>query len=260
MIEIDLAGPKGFDLSAPHAGEKLSRLLPEQFNLVHLAFPFPGTMTARAMASSVRRVNFTLLSLNPRPQRTLFISSTAVYSPNRLMDYSPWEIYGHLKWQSEIQLAELGGFSILRPGTLIDANRRSAIATLYLRALSGKIALLPNSGALAHPFLHVDDLVAECVSWCMRPEIIGSSSDLWASEPVSALEYLRLRSTKSRIVNLPGVLQGMIGCDAVPLFGISKWHMRALSYDVSGRNSGSLALSPPRTMAEIFGELLSGSF
>jgi nucleoside-diphosphate-sugar epimerase len=259
VIEVDVLGPRGLDLSDPDAAEKLSGWLPGSFDLIHLAFPFPGTMRSKDMEGIVEKINFSLLSLSPRPLRTLFISSTAVYSPDNLMEHSPWEIYGHLKSESEIKLQELGNLSVLRPGTLIDASRRSVMATIYLRALSGQLAILPRHGSLAHPFLHVDDLVGACLWWSEQDDRVNFVHDLWASEPTSAQEYLQTRGAKSRILNLPGFIQRSFGSDSIPFFGITKWHLKALSYDVSGRESGYFETKPPRKMSDIFDELLFGT-
>jgi nucleoside-diphosphate-sugar epimerase len=259
VFEVDVLGPRGLDLSRPDAAEKLSGWLPRSFELIHLAFPFPGTMASREMGGLVEKMNFSLLSLNPRPSRTLFISSTAVYSPDSLMEHSPWEIYGRLKSETEIKLEGLGNLSVLRPGTLIDASRRSVMAKIYLRAISGQLALLPKDGSLAHPFLHVDDLVEACLSWSRQDDQESFIHDLWASEPSSAKEYLQTRGVKSRILNLPGLIQRSFGSDSMPVFGISKWHLKALSYDVSGRESDSWDTKRPRKMSDIFDELLSGT-
>jgi len=259
VIEIDLLGPGSFDLAESSAAEKLSGLLPSSYDLIHLAFPLPGTMSSEAMTSLVRRVNFSLISLYPRPRRSLFISSTAVYTPDAKMHYSPWEVYGRMKAESEVQLADLGNLSILRPGTLIDAHRRSAVASLYFRALSGQLAVLPKAGSLAHPFLHVEDLVSACLGWTLELISVTSTLDLWAREPMSALDYLRARQTQSKIVSLPRILQRGIGSDSLPFFGISKWHLNALSYDVTGRDSGSSSSGPTKKMTEVFDELIRGS-
>jgi nucleoside-diphosphate-sugar epimerase len=257
VLEVDLIGQRAFDLSKPDTAERLSGYLPDDFDLIHLAFPFPGTMGSKRMTRLVKSVNDSLLSLKPRPRRTLFISSTAVYSADSALEDSPWEVYGSLKRQSEVQLARLGNLSILRPGTLVDGTRRSAIATLYLRAISGKSALLPKNGSLAHPFLHVDDLVGACVSWSEMDETQCFNYDLWAAEPISAREYLQARGINSKIVNLPKFVQRVFGSDSLPLLGISKWHFRALNYDVSGKMSGGSRLQPLKKMSQIFDELLS---
>ena len=257
VFEVDLIGQPAFDLSKPDTAERLNGFLPDEFDLLHLAFPFPGTMGSRKMTSLVKSVNSSLLSLNPGPRRTLFISSTAVYSADSALEDAPWEVYGSLKRQSEIQLAGLGNLSTLRPGTLVDRTRRSAMATLYLRAISGKTALLPKHGSLAHPFLHVDDLVSACVSWCEMDEMECFNYDLWAAEPISAREYLQNRGRNSKIVNLPNFMQRVFGSDSLPLLGISKWHLRALNYDVSGKVSGVSRLEPLKKMSQIFDELLS---
>jgi nucleoside-diphosphate-sugar epimerase len=257
VLEVDLIGPRAFDLSKPDTAERLSGYLPNDFDLIHLAFPFPGTMGSKRMTGLVNSVNYSLLSLKPGPRRTLFISSTAVYSADSALEDAPWEVYGSLKRQSEVQLASLGNLSILRPGTLVDKTRRSSMATLYLRAISGKSALLPENGYLAHPFLHVDDLVSACVSWSEMHVTQCFNYDLWAAEPISASEYLRARGIKSKIINLPNFVQRVFGSDSLPLMGISKWHLRALNYDVSGKVSEGSRLQPLKKMSQIFDELLS---
>ena len=257
VFEVDLVGPHAFDLSAPDSPERLKGFLPKAFDLIHLAFPFPGTMSSTRMSTLVKRVNTSLLSLKPGPRRTLFISSTAVYSADSEMKLAPWEVYGDLKLQSEVQLADLGNLSVLRPGTLVDRTRRSAMAALYLRAISGKASLLPKNGSVTHPFLHVDDLVSACVSWSEMNEMECFNYDLWAAEPISALNFLQTRGQSSKIVNLPRFVQKVFGSDSLPLFGISKWHLRALNYDVSGKVSGGSRLQPLKKMTQIFDELLS---
>jgi nucleoside-diphosphate-sugar epimerase len=257
VIEVDLIGMRAFDLSKPDTAERLNGFLPDEFDLIHLAFPFPGTKGSRRKTSQVRNVNTSLLSLNPGPRRSFFISSTAVYSADSALEDAPWEVYGSLKKQSELELAGLGNLSILRPGTLVDGTRRSAMANLYLRAISGKTSLLPKNGSLAHPFLHVDDLVSACVRWSEMNETESFNYDLWAAEPISALEFLQNRGQNSKIVNLPNFLQRVFGSDLLPLLGISKWHLSALNYDVSGKESGGSSLLPLKKMSQVFNELLS---
>jgi nucleoside-diphosphate-sugar epimerase len=257
VFQVDLIGAPAFDLSQPDTSERLNGFLPDKFDLIHLAFPFPGTMGSSRMTNLVKSVNTSLLSLNPGPRRTLFISSTAVYSADSALEDAPWEVYGCLKRQSEVELAGLGNLSILRPGTLVDRTRRSAMATLYLRAISGKTALLPKNGSLAHPFLHVDDLVSACVSWSEMNETESFNYDLWAAEPISALEFLQTRGQNSKIINLPIFAQRVLGSDSLPILGISKWHLSALNYDVSGRESGGSRMLPLKKMSQIFSELLS---
>jgi hypothetical protein len=256
VIEVDASGPEGVDLSSEEASDFLSSFLPSEFDLIHLAFPLPGTMPGQKMREVVNRMNSSLLRMKNAPRKSLLISSTAVYSPDTAMNFSPWEVYGDLKSQAETQLEKLGALSIIRPGTLIDASRHSAVATIYRRALLGRLSILPEGGSLAHPFLHVDDLVEACCSWQASADLILKTTDLWATEPVSALTHMELRGVKPRILKLPKVLQQTIGSDNLPLGGVSKWHLRALSYDVTGRTPGGWAANPPRKMRDLLDLLL----
>jgi hypothetical protein len=81
--------------------------------------------------------------------------------------------------------------------------------------------------------------------------------DLWAAEPISALEFLQTRGQSSKIINLPNYVQRVFGSDLLPLLGISKWHLSALNYDVSGKESGGSRLLPLKKMSQVFNELLS---
>lgn len=256
VIEIDTSAPNRIDLCSDSAAHDLSSVLPADFDLIHLAFPLPGTMAKREMTEVVDRMNESLLKMETSPRKTLLISSTAVYSPDHLMNFSPWEVYGCLKSSTEQRLGNLGPLSILRPGTLVDASRRSALAMIFRRALMGQLSILPKRGSLAHPLLHVDDLVASCCTWQESPELNLETSDLWASDPISPLEHLESRGVASRILNLPQIIQRTIGSDAFPIAGISRWHLRALDYDVSGRNSTYWADEPPKRMRTLLDELL----
>lgn len=256
VIEVDASGPNGLNLASQEASDFLSSFLPSEFDLVHLAFPLPGTMPSQKMREMVNGMNSSLLNMKRYPRKSLLISSTAVYSPDAAMNYSPWEVYGELKSHSETQLKKLGRLSIIRPGTLVDANRRSAIATIYRRALLGRLAILPDGGSLAHPFLHVNDLVEACCSWQASADLILNTTDLWATDPISPLTYLNLNGVKSRILKLPKFLQQTIGSDNLPLVGVSKWHLRALNYDVTARNARGWACDPPRKMRDLLDSLL----
>jgi len=256
VIEIDISAPNRIDLCSESAAADLSALLPASFDLIHLAFPLPGTMGRQRMTEVVDRMNNSLLKMERSPRKSLLISSTAVYSPNNLMSFSPWEVYGWLKSKTEDLLQNLGSVSILRPGTLIDASRRSAIATIYRRALMGRLSILPEGGSLSHPFLHVDDLVNACCTWQEAVELTLKTTDLWATDPISPLAHLESRGVPSRILNLPKLLQHSIGSDAFPIAGIAKWHLRALSYDVTARNSTYWGATPPQRMQTLLDGLL----
>ena len=96
VIEVDASGPEGVDLSSEEASDFLSSFLPSEFDLIHLAFPLPGTMPGQKMREVVNRMNSSLLRMKNAPRKSLLISSTAVYSPDTAMNFSPWEVYGDL--------------------------------------------------------------------------------------------------------------------------------------------------------------------
>jgi nucleoside-diphosphate-sugar epimerase len=211
--------------------------LPRQYSLIHLAFPLPGRMRRNQFRSSIETMNENLLSVLT-PDRTLVISSTAVYSllGKDVVEVKPWEIYGELKLETEAVFCEkFSNVTIFRPGTLLEAARESTMMRFLKQLRSSKLKFIPGSGNFTHPFTHTGDLVSAIESWSLNPESPTGIFDLLAKDSMTFSQILERDegSERALVIRLPIWLLRMIGWDAIPLLGISKWHFRALTYNLN---------------------------
>jgi nucleoside-diphosphate-sugar epimerase len=221
-----------------------------QIELVHLAGQLPGTDSSiNLMNNSIQIVRNLVETL--KPTRTLFISSTAVYPTiciGKNLAPAPWEAYGCSKMAVENFLREnSSNFSIFRSGTMFDKNRTGGIQKLLTSGLLGKPVFIPKSGNIRHPFVSTSDVVESILYWIDNPEFLNNEiSDLVASDPITLNALISKNSeTKSRILNLPDFAR-KFGSDSFPIFGISKWHINALYYDIAHqlKVSKSLEMKP----------------
>jgi nucleoside-diphosphate-sugar epimerase len=208
-----------------------------QVELVHLAGQLPGTDSSKnLMQNSLNVVRNLIEILNPK--RTLFLSSTAVYpteNNTHSLEPKPWEAYGYSKLAVENYLFNnTANYSIFRSGTMFDRSRKGGIQKLLTSALNGKPTLIPKKGVVRHPFVSTSDVVKSILFWIENSDFLERSfSDLVASDPVTISELIFENSDSNpKLFSLPGVAR-KIGSDNFPIFGISKWHINALYYDIA---------------------------
>lgn len=228
--------------------------LPEVYNLIHLAFPLPGSQKGKDFIRNIKNINDNIVSIL-KPRNTLLMSSTAVYALNGKKE-EPWEIYGKLKLETEkFFTANLSNVTVFRPGTLIQEGRNSAMMKYLTRLRTSSFPILPESGDFVHPFTYTPDLVESIKRWAFDPEI-GGVHNIVAQEPVSLSEICYLNRSKRVVkeIRLPSSLLKRVGLDSYPLCGISKWHLRALTYDLRELRSSSLS-DGSSSYSEIFKRL-----
>ncbi len=238
-LEIDVIG---LDLNDPENSidlcnlEQLQELsFPSSYIFIHLAFPLPGQKPTKHFERIVRRTNENLITvLNPLDM--LFISSTAVYALETKEDQfaSPWEIYGKLKYESELLFAsKFKKLTVFRPGTLVEANRNSLMMSFIKHLSMSPIVFLPGSGDIIHPFTNTNDLVDAILLWVSRGTHEERVFNLVANEPLSLRRLSEQDEVRKRHITLPlpVSLLRKIGSDKHPLFGISRWHFSALTYN-----------------------------
>ena len=236
VLSLDKQDPNNpTDLADHDSVRKLQ--LPNSYQLVHIAFPLPGKIGRKQFESTIFSVNENLTKMLS-PIRTLFISSTAVYSleSESEVNAKPWEVYGKLKLATEVELANnFANLTIFRPGTLIEATRKSTMMSFLKQLLVAKISFVPGSGDLTHPFTNTQDLIDAIENWTQNPGAPCGIFNLTASDPISFTEIQKLSNKTNRVavIHLPLWLLRRIGSDKFPLLGISKWHFRALTYNIS---------------------------
>ena len=172
------------------------------------------------------------------PQRSLLISSTAVYpiKDSDKLGANPWEIYGRLKLATENLLAEcFNELTIFRPGTLIELDRESSMMRFMSRIKFSRFPVFPGSGKITHPFTHTQDLENAILLWALN-QIKGTGVyDITANEPMT-LRQLCFDGRSKRVlfeIRIPQKILCRIGSDRFPIAKISRWHFRALCYDYS---------------------------
>jgi nucleoside-diphosphate-sugar epimerase len=221
-----------------------------QVELVHLAGQLPGTDSSKnLMQNSLNVVRNLIEILNPT--RTLFLSSTAIYpteNNKHSLEPKPWEAYGYSKLAVENYLIDnTANYSVFRSGTMFDRSRKGGIQKLLTSALNGKPTLIPKKGVVRHPFVSTSDVVKSILFWIENPDFLERSfSDLVASNPVTIRELICENSNSNpKLFSLPEVAR-KIGSDSFPIFGISKWHINALYYDIADqlKVSDSLQMKP----------------
>ncbi len=234
VIEIDKYNESNpIDLS--NGEDKLRLSLPKDYLLIHLAFPLPGAMPSKKFEVLIDRFNSNISNWF-KPKRVLFISSTAVFpiKDDANNGISPWEIYGKLKYRSEIFLKnEFDSVTILRPGTLVEVNRESSMMKFISQLRNSRFPIMPGDGDIIHPFTHTNDLVNAILTWVKSPKEVPGTFNITALHPMSFNEMSNLGRSKRILITLrvPRVLLLNIGSDRFPIGNISRWHFRALCYD-----------------------------
>ena len=222
----------------------------DDVELVHLAGQLPGTDSSKnLLQNSLNIVRNLIEILNPK--RTLFLSSTAIYpteNKENSLEPKPWEAYGYSKLAVEDYLINnTVNFSVFRSGTMFDKSRKGGIQKLLTSALNGKPTLIPKKGVVHHPFVSTSDVVKSILFWIENPDFLERSfSDLVASDPVTIRKLIFENSNLNpKLFSLPRVAR-KIGSDSFPIFGISKWHINALYYDIADqlKVSDSLQMKP----------------
>jgi nucleoside-diphosphate-sugar epimerase len=236
VIPLDKQEPVGpVDLTD---GESFStRELPTNYSLIHLAFPLPGKLNEKQFVSIIDSINKNLIS-RLSPTRSLVVSSTAVYplEAEGQKESKPWEVYGKLKMQTEEVFSNnFDSVTIFRPGTLIENSRKSTMMSFLKVLLDSPVSFMPGSGDLIHPFTSTDDLVDAIAQWARNADTPCGTFDLVAAEPLTFTQIRRQSrgNQSARAICLPIWVLRRIGSDKKPLFGVSKWHFRALTYNLS---------------------------
>jgi nucleoside-diphosphate-sugar epimerase len=224
----------------------------ENTHLIHLAAKLPGAQGKSELLSHSHRVSQNLLNYANQFNRTLIMSSTAVYRRNMnkdVLDVGPWEAYGKAKLQMEEDfISKSQNLTILRPGTILGPHRAGGIVQLLRRASKGKFVVLPRQGHVTHPFVHVEDVVKNIIEWSKTSSTERLSfKTLIASGPISIAESL-LKITGNEVVSpkVPDLFFRSLGSDNFPVKGISKWHLGALLYDCADsdqkHNHGNISM------------------
>jgi nucleoside-diphosphate-sugar epimerase len=209
--------------------------LPSHYLLIHLAFPLPGAMKAGDFKRVIDTINLNL-TMCFSPERTLFISSTAVYPVNGSSEstVAPWEIYGQLKLCTEKAILEnFKEVTIFRPGTLIDTDRKSSMMKFMNRLKFSKFPIFPGSGEVIHPFTHTEDLENAVLTWALDQGIEAGVYSITANEPMTLNEICYYSRNKKVLfeIRIPETFLRRLGSDRFPIMQISSWHFRALCYN-----------------------------
>lgn len=241
----------GVDLQGSDYNCDLSKefLLPKKVShsetiLVHLAAKFPGTDPSHALLSHSKSVSRNLLSFGESFKAVVLVSSSAVYRrtlAEGVPVVEPWEAYGKGKLEMEHDFSGRNfKLSILRPGTVLGPGRVGGIVNLLRSSASGRLTILPFSGNVTHPFVHVNDVVRSILEQCSDVENFSGQrtvKDVIASDPITISRGVELLSGRKPFAPpLPSSVFRFLGSDRFPLAGISKWHAGALLYDFEGYN------------------------
>ena len=234
VIEVDISHPENpIDLSDLKQLWDLD--LPPDYLLIHLAFPLPGRVNRRSFQKQIRMINENLVSRFD-PVDFLFISSTAVYGLDGSLEQrpGPWEVYGELKLESEILFAQnFKKITVFRPGTLVELSRDSTMMKYVKHLAKSPVVVLPGSGELIHPFTNTADLVAAIHQWVTSGSKDEVFFDLVANDALTLNQLSHQLRTKRRwlTIHIPKFVLRKLGSDKYLLFGISKWHFSALTYN-----------------------------
>lgn len=209
--------------------------LPREYDLIHLASPLPGAFKRNEMIKTFNLINENIGHFF-RPNRVLLISSTAVYGTEPVDGYpivDPWEVYGQCKLDSEnFFFNTFENVRVVRPGTMMDKSRPGAIMKLFDRAVDGRILPLPLGGNAHHPFVSVNNVVEFILEWSHSTEKSHEVYDLVASNPLTVSQICNQIAETARIWEMPKPVAGYLGWDRLPIAGVSKWHLKALTYDL----------------------------
>jgi nucleoside-diphosphate-sugar epimerase len=235
----------GFDVHNADINCDLSREFPfpvdssyQNTHLIHLAAMLPGSESRNSLLNHSSQVSQNLLKWSDNFDRSLVVSSTAVYKTQlskESFEIGPWEAYGQAKLQMERDFSSHSQkLTILRPGTILGPDRSGGIVDLLKSASKGKFVMLPRKGHVTHPFVHVDDVVESILRWAQAElaHNLGVKT-LIARDPISLFDaVLEISGIEIQTPKLPDAIFRIFGSDNAPFFGISKWHLGALLYDV----------------------------
>lgn len=221
-------------------------------HLIHLAAKLPGAQRKSELLRHSRQVSQNLLNYADQFNRTLIMSSTAVYRTNMnedVLEVGPWEAYGQAKLQMEKDfISKSENLTILRPGTILGPDRAGGIVQLLTRASKGKMVVLPRQGHVTHPFVHVEDVVKNIVEWSKTSATERLSlKTLIASSPISIADSIfKIKGIEVVSPKVPDLFFRSLGSDNFPIKGISKWHLGALLYDCADlkqkQNNGTISM------------------
>ena len=166
----------------------------------------------------------------------IFCSSTAIYS-NKKYDKEivegPFEVYGKSKLDCEgIIKQNTKSYTIFRIGTMLSQDRSGGIMGLLNRLQNSSLMWLPNGGKATHPFIDVKDVVKAIKYACdENPE---GTFDLIANNRSTLKNIAEDLNPKIKILNIKllDFIIKFFGSDNFPIFGISRWHLNALKYDL----------------------------
>ena len=198
-----------------------------------------GLLPGSALKKNLYNTNLSAVSFLKScnlPSYFIFCSSTAVYKNtkfNSKMIEKPFEIYGHSKLDCEkIIKNTTSSYLIFRIGTMLSKDRQGGIMKLLKRLKSGKLVWLPRKGNVTHPFVDVDDVITAIKYSCNNN--VNGTFDLIASNRKTLSDIAIELNPKQNIIKLNffDFISKFIGFDSLPIFGISKWHLNALKYDI----------------------------
>jgi nucleoside-diphosphate-sugar epimerase len=209
--------------------------LPRKYLFIHLAFLLPGATSKENFKAKILRINSNIIK-NLHPEKTLLISSTAVYAlSKKQMHVEPWEIYGEMKLATEsFFLKNLENLTIFRPGTLIEKERKSMMMKFLLQLRRSPFPILPSNGEFSHPFTYTPDLVQSIITWAKQQDNLDGIYNLVAQNPITFKQICEMKPRAKILAKIPFpvALFRILGSDKIPIFGISKWHFNALTYNL----------------------------
>ena len=186
----------------------------------------------------------------------IYCSSTAVYS-NKKFDNEivegPFEVYGKSKYDCEnIIKQNIKSYTIFRIGTILSKDRKGGIMVLLNKLQTSSLMWLPDGGNVTHPFVDVQNVVKAIKYACdERPKGIF---DLIANDRSNLKNIAENLNPKIKILNLKllDFITKFFGSDNFPIFGISRWHLNALKYDLPiSRNENYWGYTPLGNMNEV---------
>lgn len=207
-----------------------------QFDIViSLVGLLPGKLTKKKLYNAnlsaveyLKHINIT--------SHFIFTSSTAVYSNKSYQKnpiIKPFEIYGASKLDSENVIKNfVNSYTILRIGTMISKDREGGIINFLNRIKKGKIIWMPFKGKVFHPFVSVDDVVDVIIYLCRNP--IKGTFDIIANDRMSLSDLAVKLNPKYKKISFSILdkFTNYFGSDILPFFGISRWHLNALKYNL----------------------------
>ena len=213
---------------------------PRKYLFIHLAFLLPGTKSKKNFNKEIQQINLNIVK-NLHPERTLLISSTAVYAlSKKQMHVAPWEIYGQTKLATEnFFLKNLANLTIFRPGTLVEARRKSMMMKFLIQLRRSPFPILPSNGEFYHPFTYTPHLVQSIIDWAKHQDKSNGIYNLVAQNPITLKQICEMKPRGKILANIrfPVSLFRIMGSDKIPVFGISKWHFNALTYNLENMDN-----------------------